>query len=232
MLTLEGARKRFAAAGGVPPRDPGADRQGARPDRRARLCRLLPDDVGDRPLLPPGGNPVPGPGLGRELRGVLLPRDHRGRPDAGGPAVRAVPVARAARAPRHRPRHHACAARGGDPARLRQVRPRSRRHGGERRALSCTVRGARGREGARSLRDCGRSSRQAAVASCPARCGGARACRARSGLSASRSPRQAVRADPGLPAGISRSIRAAFSSATSRFTTWCRSRTRRCPAAP
>jgi DNA polymerase III alpha subunit len=67
---------------------------------------------------------LPGPRLGGELGGLLLPRHHRGRSGAHGPAVRALPLARARRAARHRPRHRARAARGGDPARLREVRPR------------------------------------------------------------------------------------------------------------
>ena len=65
-------------------------------------------------------HPLPGPRLGGQLGGLLLPRHHRGRSGAHGAAVRALPLARARRAARHRPRHRARAARGGDPARLRR----------------------------------------------------------------------------------------------------------------
>ena len=122
--------------GGAIPADVAAQlEQRARADRRARLRRLLPDDVGDRRVLPRARHPLPGPRLGGQLGGLLLPRHHRGRSGAHGPAVRALPLARARRAARHRPRHRARAPRGGDPARLREVRPRPRRDGGERHPL-------------------------------------------------------------------------------------------------
>ena len=66
-----------------------------------------------------------------------------------GPAVRAVPLARARRPARHRPRHRAPAARGGDPVRLRQVRPRARRAGGQRDHLPAALGAARDGEGRR-----------------------------------------------------------------------------------
>ena len=94
---------------------------------------------------------MPGPRLGGELRGLLLPRHHRRRSGAHGPAVRALPVEGARRAAGHRPRHRARAARGGDPARLREVRPRPRRDGRERHPLPPAVGGARRRQGARPL---------------------------------------------------------------------------------
>ena len=186
-------RRRRRAAG-----HPRADRPRAGADRRARLRRLLPDDVGDSPVLPAGGHPLPGARFGRQLGGLLLPGDHGGRPDAGRAAVRAVPVARAARAAGYRPRHHARPPRGGDPARLSQVRPRPRRHGGQRRALPRALGGAGGGQGARSVRDGDRPARPAPLALRPARRGGAGARRTRPGLADPRSPLQAVRADPGL----------------------------------
>ena len=64
-------------------------------------------------------HPVPGPRLGGELRRLLLPRHHRGRSRAHVDAVRALHLARAQRAARHRRRLRARAARGGDPVHLR-----------------------------------------------------------------------------------------------------------------
>ncbi len=121
-------------------------------DRRAGLLRLLPHDVGDRPLLPRARDPLPGARLRGELRGLLLPRHHRGRPGADGPALRALPLARARRAAGHRPRHRARAARGGDPARLREVRARPRRDGRQRDPLPAALGGARRGQGARPRR--------------------------------------------------------------------------------
>ena len=138
-------------------------RRRARADRGARLPRLLPDDVRDRRVLPAPRHHVPGPRLGGELRRLLLPRHHRGRSGAHGPAVRALPVARARRAARHRSRHRARAPRGGHPARLRRLRPRSRRDGVQRHPLPAAVGGARRRQGARHPRDRARSRREAAV---------------------------------------------------------------------
>ena len=67
-------------------------------DRDARedgLCRLLPDRLGLHPLCQgarhPGG---PGPRFRRRQPGRLLPQDHRPRPPALQPAVRAVPEPR------------------------------------------------------------------------------------------------------------------------------------------
>ena len=69
-------------------------------------------------------------------------------PGADGPAVRALPLARARRAAGHRPRHRARPARGGDPARLREVRAQPRRHGGQRHPLPPALGGARRGQGA------------------------------------------------------------------------------------
>ena len=65
-------------------------------------------------------------------RPSAMPRHHRSRPGAHEHAVRALHLARAQRAAGHRRRLRAPAARGGDPVRLRQVRPRPR-------ALAATV---------------------------------------------------------------------------------------------
>jgi hypothetical protein len=63
----------------------GADREGARPDRRACLRILLPHRARHRALRPRARHPVPGPRLGGQLGGVLLPVHHRGRPRSQHP---------------------------------------------------------------------------------------------------------------------------------------------------
>ena len=96
------------------------------------------------------GHPLPGPRLGGQLRGLLLPRHHRGRPGQRRPAVRALHLRRAQRAARHRRRFRARAARGGDPVHLREIRPRPRRHRRHRHLLP--------RRAARSARSARRSA--------------------------------------------------------------------------
>jgi hypothetical protein len=73
-------------------------------------------------------HPVPGPGLGGQFGGLLLPGRDRGGPDAHECAVRALHQPRAQRAARHRRGLRAPAPRGGHPVHLHQVRPRARRH--------------------------------------------------------------------------------------------------------
>ena len=182
-----------------PRRGAGADRQGAGPHRRARLLRLLPHHVGGRRVLPPARHPVPGTGVGRQLGRLLLPRHHRRRPDPGRSAVRALPVARARRAPRHRPRHHARAPGGGDSVRLREVRARPGGDGRQRRPLSLPLGRPRGGEGAGAARDGGRPARQAVVP-LRRRRPGHRGAGARRRRSRRRAPRAACRRDPGLSA--------------------------------
>ena len=110
---------------------PGADARGAharaRADRRARLRALFPHRARHRALRPHARHPVPGPRLGGQFRGLLLPRDHRGRSGALRSSVRALRLARAQRAARHRRRLRARAARGGDPVHLPALRARARR---------------------------------------------------------------------------------------------------------
>ena len=107
-----------------------APRQGAGADRTARLRALFPHRLRRRALRPRAGqaDPVPGPRLGRQQRGVLLPRHHLRRSDRDRPAVRALHLGRPRRAARHRRRLRARAARGGDPVPLFPLRPRARRH--------------------------------------------------------------------------------------------------------
>ena len=108
----------------------GAPRQGAGTDREARLRALLPHRLRCRALRPRAGqaDPVPGPRLGRQQRGVLLPRHHQRQSDRDRPAVRALHLGRPRRAARHRRRLRARAARGGDPVSLCALWPRARRH--------------------------------------------------------------------------------------------------------
>ena len=94
------------------------------------------------------GHPVPGPRLGGQFRGLLLPRRHRGRSRRDRPAVRALHLRRSARAARHRRRFRARAARGGDPVRLPTLRPRPRRHRRHGDPLPAAQRDPRGRQGA------------------------------------------------------------------------------------
>ena len=77
-------------------------------------------------------HPVPGQGLGRELGRLLRAGDHRRGSGPARPAFRAVPVSGQGRPARHRPGHRAPAPGGGDPVRLRQVRPGQGRPGRQR----------------------------------------------------------------------------------------------------
>ena len=74
---------------------------------------------GTSSVLPEQRHLLPGPGLGRQLGGLLRPRHHQRRRGRPRPAVRALPLPRARRPARHRPRHRERPARGGHPVRLR-----------------------------------------------------------------------------------------------------------------
>ena len=134
----------------------GADRQGARPHRKAPGGALLPQRPPDRGDRPGAAHPLPGPRERGQQRGLLRPRHHRGRPLAHVPALRALPRGRAPRAARHRRRLRARAPRGGDPGHLRHVRPRPRRHGLRDHRLPRPERAARGGQGLRALARSGR----------------------------------------------------------------------------
>ena len=86
----------------VPRARAAADRARAGADRKAQAGRLFPDRLGHRALLPRKRHPGAGPRLGRQQRGLLRARNHRGRPGRHGPAVRALPFRRARRMARHR----------------------------------------------------------------------------------------------------------------------------------
>ena len=189
---------------GAPP-----DRPRARSDREARSRRLLPDRVGHRQLLPPARHPGAGPRLGRQQRRLLQPRHHRHRPDQDGAALRAVPVGRARRVARHRPRPaERRSPRAGHPARLPEVRPARRGHDRQRHHLPRQERRARGGEGARARRGADRSPGQGDAQlrvhrpqrdARPQHGGG----RHRAGRAARADVRRTVAADPG-PAAPSR----------------------------
>ncbi len=82
-------------------------------------------------------HPLPRTGLRGQLRGLLLPRHHRGGSRAHGDAFRALCLQGAPGAARHRRRLRARAARGGDPVPLREVRARARRPRRDRDHLPC-----------------------------------------------------------------------------------------------
>ncbi len=92
--------QRSRAAAACPP--PDRARTGAH--RKARARRLFPDRVGHRALLPGAGHPGAGPRLGRQQRRLLRAGHHRRRSGRHGPALRALPLGRARRVARHRPR--------------------------------------------------------------------------------------------------------------------------------
>ena len=141
-------------------RHPRPPRARARADRAARLRALLPDRPRDRRLRPRARHPLPGPRLGRQLRRLLRARRHRGRSRQARPAVRALRLRQPRRAARHRHRLRARAARGGDPARLRPLRPRPRRHLRHRDPLPHPERRPRGRQGDGAVRGRDRAARQ------------------------------------------------------------------------
>ena len=114
--------------------------------RPARVRGVLPHRLGPHPVLPPRGHLLPGPRLGRELGGLLRARGDQRRRGVARAALRAVPVAGARRPARHRRRHRVGASRGGDPVRLRPLRPPPRRPGRERDHLPAALRGARRRQ--------------------------------------------------------------------------------------
>ena len=148
-LVEEGGRRRYgerpAAHEDLSHAGPGVahDRPRARGHRGPRLRRLLPRGVGHRRVLQPGRHLLPGSGQRGQQRGLLRARHHQGRRGVARPAVRAVPVARARRPARHRPRHRERPPRGGHPVRLRALRPAPHRAGRQRHHLPGPLGGAR-----------------------------------------------------------------------------------------
>ncbi len=188
-----------------------ADRARARADRRAALRGLLPDRLRHRPLRAHGRHPVPGPRVGGQLGRVLRARHHRGRPGAHVDAVRALHLEGAQRAARHRRRLRASAARGGDPVHLREVRARPRRARRDGHLLPAAWCVSRRRPCAGSGHDAARAHRREP-----------RAARRRHGAAAAAAR---SRPRPRQPCDAARARAGVHSS-------WCRSRTRRCPIAP
>ena len=102
-----------------------ADGDGARRDRPDGLQRLLPDRLGLRQVRQGERHRGrPGPRLGGRLDRRLLPGDHRRRPAALRPAVRALPEPRARVDAGYRHRLLRARPRAGDALRDREVRAR------------------------------------------------------------------------------------------------------------
>ena len=94
------------------------------------------------------GNPLPGPRLGGQQRGVLLPRHHLGQSGQEQPLVRPLHFREPRRTARYRRRFRARAARGSDPVHLPALRPPSRGDLRNRGALPLAPRHPRSRQGA------------------------------------------------------------------------------------
>ena len=100
----------------------------AEDDQRDGVHRLLPDRLGLHPLREAARDQRrPGPRLGRREPRLLLPRDHRPRPDPLRPAVRAVPQPGPQDDARHGHRLRGRRPRARHQLRHREVRPRPRR---------------------------------------------------------------------------------------------------------
>ena len=128
---------------------PPADRARTGAHRKAGAGGLFPDRLGHRALLPRERHPGAGPRLGRQQRGLLRARNHRGRSGRHGPAVRALPFRRARRVARHRYRPaQRRQARARHPVRLPALRQAGRGHDGQRHHLSRPLRRARSGQGA------------------------------------------------------------------------------------
>ena len=147
-LCREGADERYAAHPGA---GRGAAAARARGDRGEGLPGLLPDRARHGRLRPGQGHPLPGPGIGGQLGGLLRALHHRGRPDHVRSAVRAVPVRDPGRGAGHRRRLRLRPTRGGDPGGLQPVRPAQRRPGGQRDQLPAEVGGPGHGQGTRLL---------------------------------------------------------------------------------
>ena len=89
-------RRRRALRFAVRSESRAAARIRARHHRAHGSRRLLPGRVGHRARGEELGVLVPGPRLGRQLRGVLRARHHRRRSDRRRTAVRTLPVAKSA----------------------------------------------------------------------------------------------------------------------------------------
>ena len=156
------ARGAGPASGGIRQALPRPARIRARHDHRNGICRLFPD----RRRLHPMGEARGDPGrsrarLGRRLGRRLGLDDHRSRPAALRPAVRAVPEPRARVDAGFRHRFLPGPARRGDPLRPAEIRPRPRRADHHLRQIAGPRRVARRRPGARDALRPGRPPVQA-----------------------------------------------------------------------
>ena len=122
--------------------------------------RLFPRGLGHRARRRRTRRALPRPRLGGQLRGLLRARHHRGRSGRHEPALRALPLRRAQRDPRHRHRLRAPRPREGHPVRLRALRPRTRRDDGRSDHLPHALGDSRRRQGARALARAGRRDLQ------------------------------------------------------------------------
>ena len=140
---------------------PRADRPRTGSDREARSCRLLPDRLGSRQLLPAARHSRSGPWLGGQQRRLLQPGHHGRRSGQDGSAVRALSLGGAWRMARHRSRSaERRSPRAGDPVRLRALRQAGRGDDGQRHHLSQPQRDARDWQGAGLRRSVRRSARE------------------------------------------------------------------------
>ena len=133
-LHLRG-RERALRITRTPPPGMGDDRARTRGHRAPRICGLLSHRQGDRRLLRPQWDPLPGQGERSQLGGVLLPGNHSGGRGAPQPAVRAIFIRCALGATGYRRRYRGVSSRRGHPVRLRHVWEGSRGPGRERHYL-------------------------------------------------------------------------------------------------
>ena len=173
-----------------------ADRPRARPDRARSASPATSWSCGTSSSSAAGRTSSARAGARPPTRRSATPSASPTPTRCARPAVRAVPLARARRPARHRHRHRERPAGGGHPVRLRALRPRARRPGGQRHHLPGQVGGPRHGQGARlRARPAGRvvASRSTAWGRCAATAGqrptttsraaGARAGRRRSSTS-------------------------------------------------
>ena len=154
-LTWQGAHKKFPDPDFT--QDQKVLAQRTAPDQRSSNTRIIfsPCTTSSVYAREPK-HPLPGPGIGGELGGVLCARRYLRRSDQGRSAVRAFHFQGTAGAARHRRRFRAFAARGGDAICLPQIWPPPRRDHCNRHSLPAAQRDPRCRQGAGADRRCHR----------------------------------------------------------------------------
>ena len=175
-LTWAGGRERYPRdkyPDGIPADVQARLERRACAHRQARLRALFPHRARYRALCAPAGkrNSLPGPRLGGQQRGVLLPRHHLGQPGKDQAAVRPLHLREPRRAARYRRRFRARTARRGDPIYLPALRARPRRDLLDRGALPFAPRHPRSRQshGADGGRDRGAGENRLGLWRRPAR---------------------------------------------------------------